>query len=223
MVAISNRIDIDIRQVFRNIGYCTDCKPSARIESLINEYVDNVCHLIEPSYSYVIRDIDMVQGPLVVIEGSIIFQSEVIARLLEQCEKVAVFTLTIGSHLEEMVSRLAEDGLIVQATVLDAIGSGVAEAVADFVQDRVAEAARAQGLIISQRFSPGYCDWDISQQRVVFRAMGGDCAGIRLTEGCLMLPRKSVSGIIGIGFPDGNIGNYNPCKTCNRDGCIGRR
>jgi len=192
------------------------------VASLVNEYVENACHLIEPSYSYVVRDIKFVQGSLVIIETSIIFESESIARLLEQCEEVAVFTLTIGGHLEETVVQLAEDGLILQAAVLDAIGSVAAETVADFIQDRVSEAARAHGLSISRRFSPGYCDWNIDQQEMVFRAMNGDSGGVRLTEGCLMLPRKSVSGIIGIG-PSG-VENYNPCKTCDKhDSCPWRR
>ncbi len=222
-MAISNRIDIDRQQVLHNIGYGADCKLSTRIASLINEYVENARDLIEPSYSCVIRDIKQVRGSSVIIEGSIAFRSEVIARLLEQCEKAAVFLLTIGNHLEETACRLAEDGLILQATVLDAIGSVAAEKMADFVQSRVSEAARAQGLCISQRFSPGYCDWDIGQQKMVFWAVNGASMGIRLTEGCLMLPRKSISGIIGIGPRNGNVENYNPCKTCDRHDCCGRR
>ena len=222
MLAISNQIDIDRQQVLRSIGYCADCTPSARIESLINEYVENTCHLIEPSYSYVVRDIESVQGSRVVIEGSVIFESKVIARLLEQCEKVAVFALTIGNRLEEMVCHLAEDGLVVQAAVLDAIGSGAVEVVADFVQDRIDEIASAKGLYNSQRFSPGYCDWEVDQQKMVFQAINGDSAGVRLTDGCLMLPRKSISGIIGIGSSK-SIENYNPCQTCDKRDCPGRR
>jgi len=134
-----------------------------------------------------------------------------------------VFLVTIGNRLEEMVCHLAEDGLVLQAAVLDAIGSSVVETVADFVQDRIGEVASAQGLCISQRFSPGYCDWDIGDQKMVFRAMNGDYAGIRLTKECLMLPQKSVSGIIGIG-PCNEVENYNPCKTCdNHDNCPWRR
>ncbi len=222
MLAIGNQINIDRQQVLHNIGYGADCKPSARIESLVNKYVENTCHLIEPSYSYVIRGISLVQGSRVVIEDSVTFQSKVIARLLEQCEKVAVFLATIGNRLEEMVCHLAEEGLVLQAAVLDAIGSDVAETVADFVKDRIGEVAGAQGLGISQRFSPGYCDWEVSQQKMVFRAMNGNYAGIRLTEQCLMLPQKSVSGIIGIG-PRNSVENYNPCKTCKKRNCIGRR
>jgi len=165
----------------------------------------------------------LVQGVRVVIGGSIVFQSEVIAQLLEQCERAAVFLVTIGNHLEEMVRRLAEDGLVLQATVLDAIGSVAAEKLADFVQDRVGEIARAQGLCISQHFSPGYCDWDIGQQKTVLWAVNGDSMGVRLTEACLMIPRKSISGIIGIGSCDGSVENYNPCRTCNKHDCLGRR
>jgi hypothetical protein len=222
MQAISDRINIDSRQVLLNIGYCNDCKPSARIAPLVNEYIEHAGNLIEPSYSGVIRDIKSVKGSRIVIEGSVIFQSKVIAQLMEQCEKVAVFLLTIGNHLEETVRQMAEDGLILQATVLDAIGSVAAEAVADFVHRRVGEVARAQGLCTSLRFSPGYCDWGLCQQKMVFEAVGGDSAGIHLTEDCLMLPSKSVSGIIGIG-PCNSVENYNPCKTCPKYDCPSRR
>ena len=206
-----------------NIGYDTNCRLSTRIASLIDEYVENAYYLIEPSYSCVIRDINLVQDSHVVIEGEIVFESKVIAPLLEQCEKAAVFLVTIGEHLEEMAHRLAEDGLIVQATVLDAIGSVAAEGVADYVQDKIKETANNQGLVISQRFSPGYCDWDISQQRTVFWAVSGDSMGIHLTDGYLMIPRKSISGVIGIGPRSGNVENYNPCRTCDKHDCQGRR
>ena len=223
MVAISNRADIEIdrHQVLRNIGYSTHRKPSARIASLINEYIENAHQLIEPLYSYVIRDIEGVRRSCVFVEGSIVFESEVIARLLEQCQKVVVFLATIGNRLEKMVLRLAEDGLVLDASVLDAIGSGAVEKVAEFVQDRIGEVARADGLSTSRRFSPGYCDWTIRQQKMVFRAMNGDSAGVRLTKEYLMLPRKSISGIIGIG-PCG-VEDYNPCRTCNKRDCLGRR
>jgi hypothetical protein len=222
MMTIRNELGIDTEQVLNHIGYGTSHTPSARIESLVKEYADNICHLIEPSYSYVIRDINSVRGSRVFIEGSVTFRSNVIAQLLEQCQKVAVFVLTIGSRLGDVVRQLAEDGLMVQAAVLDAIGSDAAETLAHVVQDIIGKQAEAEGLGISLRFSPGYCDWKVSQQKMVFRAMNGDTAGVRLTNGCLMVPQKSISGIIGVGPPD-EVESYNPCKTCKKRNCIGRR
>lgn len=219
---LRNELDINTDQVLENMGYGSDGVPSARIESLVQEYADNIRHLIEPSYSYVIREVNAVRGSRVAIEGSVSFRSNVIARLLQECQKAAIFVLTIGGRLEEVVRQLSKDGLILQAAALDAIGSDAAEALAKTVEDIIAKKAAAEGLGISRRFSPGYCDWKVSQQKMLFRAMGEDTDGVRLTNGCLMIPQKSISGIIGIG-PRDQVASYNPCLTCNEVDCIGRR
>lgn len=220
---MSSQIDVDRQEVLKNIGYDYEYQPSARIASLVNDYIDNYHDFISSSYSYVIRDIVSVEGALATIESAITLESKVVARLLERCQKVAVFALTIGSYLEDMVAYLAENGLVLQATVLDAVGSGAAEKLAAYVEDRIRMLAYTDGLVISRRFSPGYCDWAISQQKEIFQALSGDTAGIRLTKSLLMIPRKSVSGIIGIGPAGSNIEEYNPCCTCRQEDCPGRR
>ena len=221
MVTASNRFDIDRQRIFRDIGYAPDAEPSLRMVSLVNEYIENAHQFIAPSFSYIVRDIELVKGISVLLEDGVIFESEVIARLLEKADKVAVFVLTIGNYLEDTAARLAEDGLVLQAAVLDAIGSDASERLADSVESQISEVAHNQGLTISRRFSPGYCDWDVNQQQMIFQTMKGDHAGVLLTDSCLMLPRKSISGIIGIGPSE--IGNYNPCKTCDKHDCVGRR
>lgn len=221
MVMANDRFNMNRQRVLRDIGYSLDAKPSFRMESLVNDYIEHAHQFLAPSFSYVIRDIELVAGTSVFIEGGIIFESGVIARLLEQCNKVAVFVLTIGKYLEDMANQLAQDGLVLQSAVLDAIGSDAAERLADSVESHISEVAHNQGLTISRRFSPGYCDWDVTQQKLVFKTMKGDYAGVHLTDSCLMLPRKSISGIIGIGADQ--VAEYNPCKTCDRRDCIGRR
>jgi len=221
MLAIKEQSDIDIKQVVRNIGYRSSRKLPARMVTLISDYVEHADYLVDPSYSYVIRDIKQVRGSCAVIEGSIVFESEVIARLLENCNKVAVFVTTIGGYLEEMANQLARDKFVLRAAVLDAIGSGAVEKLANTVQMMVGNEASTEGLYMSQRFSPGYCDWNVEQQKMVFEAMNGDSVGIELTQECLMLPRKSVSGIIGIGPSE--VVEYNPCRTCDKRDCVGRR
>ena len=223
MTIISNRADIEIdkQQVLRNIGYITVRKPPARIMSLVNEYIENAHQLIEPSYSYIIRDIEGIRRSSVFIEGSIVFRSQVITRLLRQCEKVSMFVVTIGNHLEETVIRLAQDGLVLQSAILDGIGSVAVSNAATVVHDMIREMAHAQGLRIGRRFSPGYCDWTIRQQKEIFRALNGNSSGVHLTSEYLMLPRKSLSGVIGIG--PHNMDGYNPCNSCRKPNCQDRR
>ena len=174
MVTASDRFDIDRQRIFRDIGYPPNSEPSARMVSLVNDYIENAYEFISPSFSYAVRDVKLVNGTSSIIEDGIVFESGVIARLLEKASKVAVFVLTIGKYLEDTAAKLAQDGLVLQSAVLDAIGSDGAERLADSVEGQISEVAHNQGLTIGRRFSPGYCDWDVSQQEMVFQAMKGD-------------------------------------------------
>jgi hypothetical protein len=223
MVPANNQINIEKQKILSTIGYSDDYQPSARINSLVNDYIENYQDLLSPAYSYMFCNIESVKGNCVDLGDSIILKSKIIAKLSERCHKMAVFALTLGSHLEDMVAHLAEHGLVLQATVLDAIGSGATEKLAVHLEEKIKRIVNAGGLITSQRFSPGYCDWEVGQQEMIFKAMNGDTAGIRLTESLLMMPRKSISGIIGIGLPGNGIENYNPCNTCKKKDCPGRR
>lgn len=216
-------VEIDKKQVCHYIGYDDNYKLSARMSSLVDDCAKHAHQLINPLYSYVIKDVEWARGSIAFIEDSIIFKSQVVVQLLEQCQQVAIFLVTIDKYLEETAWKLSRDGLILQATVLDAVGSSAVEKAADSVQDKIREIAETEGLVTSRRFSPGYCDWNIGQQRMLFHALTGHTLGVRLTGECLMIPQKSISGIVGIGSPDGKAESYNPCEFCNKQDCPGRR
>lgn len=217
-------INIDKSQVYRYLGYETGSVPTPRIQSLIDEYIQYSDQLIFPHCTYQVLDVELILGSRSFIEGSITFDSKVVAQLLKKCNQVAILVATIGEELESIACGLSEDGLLLQSAVLDAIGSNAVEKVADFVHDNITDIAAWQGLVAGRRrFSPGYCDWDVKQQRNLFEAIDADKAGVELTENCLMLPRKSISGIIGIGPSGCGIESYNPCPACDKPDCIGRR
>ena len=64
---------------------------------------------------------------------------------------------------------------------------------------RVRDEATARGLGTGMRASPGQEGWSIWQQQMLFGLLSAEEIGVRLTESCLMLPRKSVSFVIGLG------------------------
>jgi hypothetical protein len=221
MVTLEKQFKVTTEQVFCDIGYAPDSEPAPRVAGLINDHLDEAQQLVKPSYSYLISRVELVYGASVLLDNGTVFHSQIVARTLEKADEVIVFALTIGSELEDEAARLAREGFILQATTLETIGSLYTKQLADWVETRIGDLARAWGCTASQRFSPGHCDWDVSQQKAVFRMLGEDCAGIHLTDSCLMIPRKSMSGIIGIGGSD--INGYNPCTTCEKHDCVGRR
>jgi hypothetical protein len=219
----ANKIDIDRGEVNRYLGYAAQREPTAHISSVIDEQISEAYGLIQPQYSCVIREIESVDGSRISLSGTnTVFSSNIIARrILFKCSKAAIFVTTIGPTLEQRVSQLMDDGEILKGAALDAVGTEAVEEVACWLEGSVKETAAASGADVSLRYSPGYCDWDIKEQKVLFSALDGDLHGVELTEDCLMMPRKSISGIIGIGF-DPSI-TLSPCVFCNKTDCPSRR
>lgn len=62
--------------------------------------------------------------------------------------------------------------------------------------------------------------WPITQQKTLFAIFGNveELIGVKLTDSCLMIPIKSVSGIF---FP--TIAKFESCMLCPRDVCPRRR
>ena len=215
-------IEMDRGEVCRFLGYQKDKGPNSTISSLIDEGMDQAYALIEPMCFYHLADIRRIRYHRIFMEDSLIITSEVLSQVLSRCEQVAIFVANIGRCLEESVSQLMNEGHMLKAAILDAIGSEAAEKTACYFQDEIREFANSTGAETTLRYSPGYCDWDITQQRVIFEAMDSAPMGVTLTEECLMVPRKSVSGVIGLGQFERSVA-FSPCLLCDKWDCSSRR
>ena len=134
-------------------------------------------------------------------------------------ERMAFCICTIGPDLEERVTGLSEEGNLLDAVVLDAIGSAAAEAVARFLDDIIAKAAAAEGLKTSCRASPGYGDWHVREQKNLFELLDGGVIGVKLSESSMMIPRKSVSFAKHIDKIPKRLRSENSCRNCDMDTC----
>jgi hypothetical protein len=122
-----------------------------------------------------------------------------IAAYMKGADYLALFTCTAGTLFTDLSNRYNRTGDYLEAFVADAIGSLTVEKAMDRIQTQLEAEMQANGLQISNRYSPGYCNWPLAGQRDLFDQMGELPLAISLTESCLMLPIKSVSGIIGVG------------------------
>lgn len=191
-------VDIDRNEVCRRLGY-KDHTPSASTLLLIDSQIARAYKLIKPIYTYELKAIEGVMGQEVFVVGSLVFTSKTVSYVLSDCRWAAIYLATIGSDLDEEMSKLMEKGEMLEAAILDVIGTEAVAQALYKLQDVVKGIAQANGCQATVRYAPGYCDWDVSQQKVLFQAIDSASLGVRLTESCLMIPQKSVSGIIGIG------------------------
>ena len=137
-------------------------------------------------------------------------------------EHAAVAVCTIGEPLERRVSALWEARELPLASMLDSVGSGAVESLAEYVNDLLCGQG-LPGLRVTNRISPGYADWDVAEQRALFRLCAGAAVGVALNEACVMTPGKSISLLVGAG-PEARVDHYfSQCARCWMHECAYRR
>ena len=96
---------------------------------------------------------------------------------------------TAGTGFERFQHTLQQEGDMVKVYIADAIGSVIAEKTADCMEIALDEYIRDRGWRHTNRFSPGYCGWHVSEQKKLFPLFpSAEPCGIRLTDSSLMLP-----------------------------------
>ncbi len=140
---------------------------------------------------------------------------------LKKSESVALFLCTAGSEIGVRSRQAMHDRDLLRGYIFDVIGSEIVEAAADLMQAELEKDVADSGMKITNRYSPGYCGWNVEEQHKLFNLIPDNYCGIRLTESALMDPVKSVSGIIGIGK---NVkSNPYTCQMCDMNDCIYRK
>ena len=126
-------------------------------------------------------------------------QIKLIFGQLKKADSLAVFLCTAGEEIGIRTRKAMAGGDPLTGYIYDIIGSIVVDAAADRMQSELEKSVLSAGKKITNRYSPGYCGWDVSEQHKLFRLVPDNFCGIRLTDSALMDPVKSISGIIGIG------------------------
>lgn len=175
------------------------------------------------SGGYVIKDVDelSIKTGLLRIDDTELNLGRQVCGYIKEATQVALFLCTAGEDFTRMTNALNDQGDIMEAYLLDAIGSLTVENAMDKIQESLKDELHTQQLKISNRYSPGYCNWPLFDQTALFELIGKNPTGIRLSDSCLMTPRKSVSGIIGIGQ---HLRHHKyGCEICTNASCIYRK
>jgi hypothetical protein len=178
-------------------------------------------HLIKPSVHYRILKPGAMDNDAVQLDETVEFTSAKLAKTLKNAEKIVCFVGTIGTGVELEINRLMDKQKLADAYILDAMASVAVENMIDRFQDLMEKRFSAEDRTVTYRFSPGYCDWPVTQQKKLFNIFDSKEIDVELLDSCLMKPRKSVSGVFGITPQESD--SYNPCRDCPTRRCESRR
>ncbi len=189
-------------------------RPGSSREAEVLRLISEAQEIARPKALYRLVFIEDKSDNTIVADGHT-FTSRILRVNLGDLHRAFAYVCTSGRELDAWVQ--AQGDMLTQYYA-DSINEAVLHsATLGFIQ-RLSE---TYGLGQTAAMNPGsLADWPLSQQRVLFSFLGDvqGAIGVELTPSLLMLPAKSVSGIL-----FATEANFASCQLCPRAACPNRR
>lgn len=208
-------------RVERGMGY-GDVKAPEQVVHLLEELLPLVHKAAKPRCSFrILHGEDVVIKKQFFDIDSVRFDvGGIIGTRLVESDSLALFVATSGPDLETLAYEAMEEQDLLKGYIIDSYATEIVEASADWLEQALKSEVADRGWNITNRYSPGYCGWHVSEQQKLFAFFPKGICGIQLTESSLMIPRKSVSGVIGVGRNSKREAYQ--CHVCEMEDCIRR-
>ncbi|OEG69430.1 hypothetical protein ATZ36_09615 [Candidatus Endomicrobiellum trichonymphae] len=202
MLRIST-IEIPYNKLLARLGYLqTKTKLDEKTAGMIKEILSLAQKLIKPKAVVAFENIMTISGDKtsneISFENGYKIKSENVAELLKNCFKVYGIGITVGGALELRRDEFLKKKETFNALISDAAGSVAAEETINLANAQIKAYEEKNGNMLTRRYSPGYGDWILEDNRHFLNWIGAEYIGIKLNEFCQMKPEKSVSALIGV-------------------------
>lgn len=179
------------------------------VEKQISECTRQVLEHVQPRLVY--RRLPVIEGEITGMH----LEGEDISQLLRPCQEAVLLAVTLGPQIEQLLMR-SEVMNMSDAVVMDACSSVAVENVCDCFEADLREILeREEGLFLTSRFSPGYGDLPINTQGRLCEALDTvRRIGLTVTENHIMVPRKSVTAVMGIARTPQKL-RARGCEACS--------
>lgn len=208
-------------EIYRTMGYrnAPEQQIIDDIEKLIHQSFNII--KIKAGYSFINQDRLKFKEHCLFIDEEKFECGKIIYNQIKNASELFVFLATLGNEFDNFIQELFDSGDFYEGYLADTIGSVIVEAAIDWMCRKETIELEHENKNCTNRFSPGYCNWDIAEQQKLFKHLPKNFLGVELLPSSLMKPIKSVSGIIGIGE---NVKKMPyTCNICNQENCIMRR
>ena len=185
-------------EILKYLGYRGQ-KLTPEIEAQIALCEERVIAAADPRLTYKIVDVER-DGPdgSGISCGGVPLAGDDIKGMLEHCRRAVLVGATLGPGIERVLRRY-EITNMADALIMDACASTAVENVVNNFEEDMRADVEAEGLYLTERFSPGYGDLPLDTQKSLVPALEMEKRiGVSLSSSMLMIPRKSVTAVMGI-------------------------
>ncbi|MBP7342425.1 MAG: hypothetical protein PHG54_05355 [Smithellaceae bacterium] len=161
-----------------------------------DRHIGEAAALIHLSGSYRPFSILQNDGRIVALAGGVSFSSEKLAAFLGRSRTALFLGATAGSAVMDAIREKTAMGDMTRAVVYDATASEMADAALDWIMAYVnRQLLRESRRLLPRRFSAGYADFALENQKILHEQLQMERLGVSLTPRFLLAPEKSVTAI----------------------------
>lgn len=200
-------------EILRYLGY-KDQRIDNIVDGLIEDSIDEIKTLISERYIYKSFDIGKDKEELYLMESNLCLSGKSIRKHLQEAKTCILMAVTLGHEVDTKI-RYYEKTNMTKALILDACGSAFIEEICDRLGKEIQDKLMPNEKLTS-RFSPGYGDLPINIQKDFVSTLGAEKSiGITVTSNSILIPRKSVTAIVGV-VDKGQRTETSNCVNCNK-------
>ncbi|MCL2674649.1 MAG: methionine synthase [Defluviitaleaceae bacterium] len=185
-------------EILRYLGHKNQQVPD-ELHTMIDECLAQMQGVIVPRQIHREFDITADSGGISLAGTEIVLRGRDIAKHLHECDKAVVIAATLGAEADRLIVKWKHADLT-RCLILDACATQLIEQYCDRIELEIREKAVASGFMATRRFSPGYGDFPLEIQPQILNLLHAETRiGLTCTDSLILLPRKSVTAIIGLG------------------------
>lgn len=186
--------------IYRRLGYKRGItKVDERKKEEIERHIEYAASLVSLKGAGIRVPLERVDQPLIVLKTGADIRSAKLARFLNGCKEALFIGATAGSVVMEAIRGDTEGGDMTRGVVIDAVASEMTDAALDWIMgffNRLL--ARENARLTRGRFSAGYGDFLLENQKMMYDMLELDRIGVTINENFILMPEKSVTAIVGI-------------------------
>jgi len=151
------------------------------------------------------------------IGGVDLLIGKIIIQQIVRSSKVAVFLCTAGHRIGDCYAKELMNGNFLYSSVIESVITLAIERAIEKIQENLLKSISGKNIRLTNRFSPGFCNWDISEQKQLISLLPPGFMNVKLMNGNILDPVQSITGIIGIGNEVKR--NEERCEQCTTVRC----
>jgi len=192
-------IEVPYKYIYTRLGFrkgITEINKNKKKE--LDSVIEEAVLSIELKGCATIVPIERLTEDGVFLENGLVFKSKNLSKFLKDSISVVIMAATSGKKIMNKIKNFSKENLE-KGVIYDAVASEITDSALDWIMNYYNQMLKREGKTLTQnRFSAGYGDLDLSNQKKIYDLLDLKKIGIDITSDYILIPEKSVSAIAGV-------------------------